>query len=162
MDQLVHGCLGTSDAGCSYALQRCTDSGPCGECVANMNNGNNARAVAQSLASPSCTAALNALDFPDTLYMVDFTCSQVGSCLSAVTAYVQSYHGQAIACINGSNDSFCITGKTQQFGIESACKPCPSSVHEINAIVFVTAVVGGASAVVCLLVVGTIIAYVTN
>ena len=98
MDQLVHGCLGTSDAGCSYALQRCTDAGPCGECVAMINNGNNARSVAQSLSSPSCTAALNASDFPGTMYMVDFTCSQVGSCLSAVTAYVRTYHDRAISC----------------------------------------------------------------
>jgi hypothetical protein len=163
MNQLVHGCLGTSDAACDYAQQRCADAGACGECLSSMYNSGNALAVAESLLSPSCSAAVNASDFPGTLYMVDFTCSEVGSCLSAVTQLLH-YHGDdAFACINGSVPAnvpdFCSSGAYLQFGIDSVCAPCPASVHAINVIVLATSTIGGASAVLCLAVVATIMAH---
>ena len=163
MNQLVHGCLGTSDAACDYAQQRCADAGACGACLTSMYNSANALAVAESLLGPSCSAAVNATDFPGTLYMVDFTCSKVGSCLSAVTQLLHYFRDDALACINGSvptNDpGFCSSGAYLQFGIDSACAPCPTSVHTINTIVLVTSTIGGASAFVCLAVVATIVGH---
>ena len=46
-----------------------------------------------------------------------------------------------------------------RYDLNTTCQPCPSSVDEINYIVIATAAVGGASTLICLSIVATIVAH---
>jgi hypothetical protein len=160
---VVDSCVASDPVACDFWLQRCADNITCANCLADIGNGDSARAIAADLSTPRCRKALSNKNLAN-LYLdsITFSCPKISTCRGAVTSCVRIYGDDCIACINGSapakQASFC-SELSQEFGYDAKCAPCPASVHTINVVVVATSAVGGASASACIAVATTIVAH---
>jgi hypothetical protein len=162
LDNVVYHCIGSTFEACDFWHQRCADNANCSACLADMGNGDNARAIAAEWSSPFCRSALQ--DSVAVGFLVDLTsgCPGIGACRVAVSNCVLDHGDVCIACVNGSaasSQAASCAQLFQDFHIESACQPCRSSVHTINAVTYATAAVGGVSTATCVAVATTIVAH---
>ena len=80
----------------------------------------------------------------------------------AVINCVNAYGNICLTCLTGSvapSQRKTCADLAEEYSYEARCQPCSGSVHTINSVVFATAVVGGASAMLCLAVIVTIVAH---
>ena len=163
VDDVVISCIGSSAVACDFWHQRCADNGDCEACISPMGNGDDARAVAADWSTPPCQrAAQNEFAANILVSIASAGCPGISACRRTVTPCAIQYGDACLACINGSappSQATLCSQLSQHYSLDSLCHPCPTSVHTINAIVFATAAVGGASAVACLAVTTTIVAH---
>jgi serine/threonine protein kinase len=163
LDIVVSHCIGSNAVACDFWRQRCADNANCAACLANMGNGDSLSASVADWSTPACQQAV-ADDFFAPLYLnaIGGGCPGISTCRFTVTDCVVNAGDVCLACLNGSaspRQAPLCAPLSQGYSFDTACQPCSSSVHTINLIVFATALVGGASAAACLVVVATIAAH---
>jgi hypothetical protein len=162
LDHAVVYCIDSNAVACDFWRQRCANNVDCDSCLVGMGNGDNARAIAADWSTAACQRAAH--DHLTAFYLTAIAhgCPGISACREAITHCVLSKGDSCITCLNGSaphtQAAYC-TRLLQEWFLDTACQPCSATVHAINAIVLATAVVGGASAAVCLAVATTIVAH---
>ena len=164
IDDVVQNCITSSAVACSFWRQRCNSNADCGVCLASLGSGGSAAAIATEWSTPACSRASQNDVTMNYLNLLTRGCPGISTCRLVITACVDFAGETCIACLNGSappsQAAVCASLISQQdFAIDTACQLCPESVHTINAIVFATAMVGGASAAACLAVAMAIVAH---
>ena len=161
LNNVVSECSSNAVA-CSFWEQRCADNANCDACLAVMGSRQSALATAADWSTIACQRMISD-DFA-MVYLININtvCTAITLCRQAVTHCVVEFNDACILCINGSaphfQAAFC-SHVLQQYSIDSACQPCPDSVHTITVIVLITTAVGGASAIACTAVAVTIVAH---
>jgi hypothetical protein len=162
LDNVVKECISSNTAACDFWRQRCADNAICSACLAVMSNGDSLGAAASDWSTPACQRAAQDVFASDYLQAITIGCPGISACRRTVVDCVATYGNDCTACINGSaapsQVTFC-SQLSEENSFDTACQPCAASVHTINAVVFATAAVGGASAASCLAVAATIVAH---
>lgn len=161
LDNAVMTCSHSDALVCMYWGQRCAANDNCKDCLAVMGHAQGAFAAAADWSTPPCQRAM--LDTYAATYVqaMTYACPGVSSCRRAVANCVRT-QSECILCLTGpvppGQSAFCSL-LLPQFSIDIVCQPCPNSVHTITVLVLITTVIGGASAIVCVAVVATIVAH---
>lgn len=175
LDLTVQRCTFAVDVGCDYFAERCRSLPQCGRCLSAMKNGSD---VVGGLSDPACRYIYDLKmsrngqlleNYTD--YEVWYLTEYIQTCPDAVTTVCAT---QKFLCATYSSEDCwsCLTNDTyavanaarcearfRDFDISEVCAQCPRIVQTINTIVFATQVVGGVSALSCILVILTIVAY---
>ena len=122
--------------------------------------------IAEDWLTPSCQAVMISDDDLPILQSVVQECPYYGNCRAAVLNCMNG-NLKGGACYNcildlpppGDDDDVDCSFLAHEYGYDVACKSCSDSVDTINAIVLATAVVGMASATICIAVVVTVVAH---
>ena len=162
LDGVVSTCFNSNTVACDFWGQRCADNSNCSACLERLSNGVSARLITADWSTSACQAA--AADSVATQYLKSMAigCPSTSTCQIAITNCVYGYGDTCLACLNGSaptSDAAYCSALSQHYYFETVCQECPTSVHIINAVVFATATVGGASAAACVAVATTIVAH---
>ena len=153
---------------CGYSRQTCRQDAACGPCLAAIDGGSSAGAIARGGWRPECHGVLTGSK-GSAMSSVRDNCML--ACETAVLNCVVR-DPECARCLNGSaltsnqsaqcaklRSNFISPTVENRFGIDAACAPCAAAFHQINAIVIATAVIGAVSGCLCLAIVATIVAH---
>ena len=159
LDNIMNFCTSTSALACSFWSQRCADNpDSCGACLADMGEGQSALAAAADWSTLACQRARQDFNAVNYIQAITAACPGISLCRQAVANCI-SDSDACNSCLNGSSQATICSSLLQGYSFATVCQPCPESVHTITVIVFITAIIGGASAVVCVAVAATIVAH---
>lgn len=162
LDKVVSFCVDGDNVVCDFYMQRCGDIPNCYGCLEQLlGSESNVRTITADWSTPVCQMALRDSFAIDYLSNMAVECPRMSQCQSMVANCLFDYRQTCIPCINGTAppDSPICKNIFQAFDFITACQACPDSVYTINALVFITAVIGGVSTVVCLVVVVALVAH---